>query len=60
MSAALLTPTSMGLLLHATPPEQRPLAVRIWAATGALAAAAGPVIGSLLVLASGPTALAMA
>jgi EmrB/QacA subfamily drug resistance transporter len=52
LGAALLTPTSMGLLLHATPPEQRPRAVRIWAATGALAAAAGPVIGGLLVLAS--------
>src|SRR5260370_18618299 len=52
LGAALLTPTSLGLLLHATPPEQRPRAVRIWAATGALAAAARPVIGGLLVLAS--------
>src|SRR5258708_23368208 len=52
LGAALLTPTSMGLLLHATPTEQRPRAMRIWAATGALAAAAGPVIGGLFVLAS--------
>ena len=52
LGAALLTPTSMGLLLHATPPEQRPRAIRIWAAAAALAAAAGPVIGGLLVLAS--------
>jgi EmrB/QacA subfamily drug resistance transporter len=50
--AALLTPTSMALLLRTTPPEQRPRAVRIWAATGALAAAAGPAIGGLLVQAS--------
>ena len=50
--AALLTPTSMGLLLHATPPEQRSRAVRIWAATGSLAAAAGPALGGLLVHAS--------
>jgi EmrB/QacA subfamily drug resistance transporter len=50
--AALLTPTSMALLLRTTPPEERPRAVRIWAATGALAAAAGPAIGGLLVQAS--------
>lgn len=52
IGAALLTPTSMGLLLHATEPRDRARAVRIWAATGALAAAAGPVVGGLLVLAS--------
>lgn len=50
--AALLTPTSMGLLLHATPQAQRSRAVRIWAATGSLAAAAGPALGGLLVHAS--------
>jgi EmrB/QacA subfamily drug resistance transporter len=50
--AALLTPTSLGLLLHAMPPEGRVRAVRVWAATGALAAAAGPVAGGLLVSAS--------
>ncbi len=50
--AALLTPTSLGLLLHAMPPERRARAVRTWAATGALAAAAGPVVGGLLVSAS--------
>src|SRR5260370_1216349 len=43
---------SLCLLLHATLRELRPRAVRIWAAKGALAAAAGPVIGGLLVLAS--------
>lgn len=50
--AAALTPTSMGLLLTATPPDRRVRAVRIWASTGALASAAGPVIGGLLVSAS--------
>ena len=50
--AALLTPTSLGLLLHAMPAERRARAVRVWAATGALAAAAGPVVGGLLVAAS--------
>ncbi|MPQ99069.1 DHA2 family efflux MFS transporter permease subunit [Modestobacter sp. I12A-02628] len=50
--AALLTPTSLALLLHAMPVERRVRAVRTWAATGALAAAAGPVVGGLLVSAS--------
>src|SRR3954464_1500624 len=50
--AAALTPTSLGLLLAATPAERRVRAVRIWAASGGLAAAAGPVVGGLLVTAS--------
>jgi EmrB/QacA subfamily drug resistance transporter len=50
--AALLTPTSLGLLVSATPPAGRVRAVRIWAATGALAAAVGPAIGGVLVEAS--------
>jgi EmrB/QacA subfamily drug resistance transporter len=50
--AALLTPTSLGLLLTATPPAGRVRAVRIWAASGALAAAAGPALGGVLVDAS--------
>ena len=49
VGAAALTPTSLGLLLAATPIERRVRAVRIWAATGALASAAGPVVGGLLV-----------
>ncbi len=50
--AAVLTPTSLGLLLTATPAAGRVKAVRIWAATGAMAAAVGPVVGGLLVTAS--------
>ncbi|MCU1655441.1 MAG: putative transporter, major facilitator superfamily [Pseudonocardiales bacterium] len=52
VGAAALTPTSLGLLLAATPADLRARAVRIWAAIGALAAALGPVIGGVLVQAS--------
>src|ERR1700704_4178129 len=50
--AALLTPTSLGLVLASYPPERRGGAVRTWTAMGGLAAALGPVIGGLLVTAS--------
>jgi EmrB/QacA subfamily drug resistance transporter len=49
LGAALLVPTSLGLVLAAYPPERRAGAVRLWAATSGLAAAAGPVFGGLLV-----------
>jgi EmrB/QacA subfamily drug resistance transporter len=52
VGAAALTPTSLGLLLAATPDAKKVKAVRIWAAIGALAAAFGPVVGGLLVQAS--------
>ena len=47
--AALMTPTSLGLLLASFPPEHRGGAVRAWTAIGGLAAALGPVVGGLLV-----------
>src|SRR3954468_23766152 len=47
--AAILTPASLGLLLPEFPPEKRGLAIGLWAAVGGTAAAAGPVIGGLLV-----------
>src|ERR671931_121155 len=50
--AALLTPTSLGLILATTPAEKRNGAVRTWTAVGGLAAALGPVVGGLLVAAS--------
>ncbi|MGH2873928.1 MAG: MFS transporter, partial [Solirubrobacteraceae bacterium] len=50
--AALLTPTSLGLILASFPPERRQRAVRSWTAVGGLAAALGPVLGGLLVAAS--------
>jgi EmrB/QacA subfamily drug resistance transporter len=52
LGAALLVPTSLGLVLATYPPERRASAVRMWAATSGLAAAAGPVLGGLLVQAS--------
>ena len=50
--AALLTPTSLGLILATTEPERRQGAVRVWTAVGGAAAALGPVVGGLLVAAS--------
>lgn len=46
--AALMTPTSIGLLLATFPPERRASAVRIWTALGGFAAALGPVVGGVL------------
>ena len=51
-AAALMTPTSLGLLLSAFPPEGRSGAVRTWTAVGGLAAALGPLIGGVLVTVS--------
>ncbi len=50
--AALMTPTSIGLLLASFPPDKRGGAVRNWAAIGGLAAALGPVVGGVLIVAS--------
>ena len=50
--AALMTPTSIGLLLAVYPPERRGGAVRAWAAIGGFAAALGPVVGGILLVAS--------
>ena len=52
MGAAMLLPTSLALLLPGFPPSQRAVAVSIWAAIGAVAAACGPPLGGLLVEAS--------
>src|SRR6476659_1185985 len=49
---AVLLPTSLALLLPEFAPAERPKAISIWAAVGAVAAAAGPPIGGLLVEAS--------
>lgn len=49
VGAAMLTPASLGVVLAATPPEKRAMAVRLWVAFGGLGAALGPVIGGLLV-----------
>jgi EmrB/QacA subfamily drug resistance transporter len=52
VGAALLTPTSLALVLASYPPQRRHGAVRAWTATGGLAAALGPVVGGLLVTVS--------
>ncbi|WP_230205068.1 MFS transporter [Parafrankia elaeagni] len=52
VGAALVTPTSLGLVLAAHSAEHRQGAVRAWTAIGGMAAAIGPVIGGLLVAAS--------
>jgi EmrB/QacA subfamily drug resistance transporter len=52
VGAAALMPTSLALLLVAVPAERRAGAVALWAASGAVAAAAGPPLGGLLVQAS--------
>jgi EmrB/QacA subfamily drug resistance transporter len=49
IGAALVVPTSLGLLLPAFPPEARAGAVGAWASVGAIAAASGPPLGGLLV-----------
>jgi EmrB/QacA subfamily drug resistance transporter len=52
VGAAALMPTSLALLLAEIPLQKRPAAIGIWAATGGIAAAAGPPLGGLLVEAS--------
>ena len=49
VGAALMVPTSLALLLPEFPPLKRSVAVAGWAAVSAVAAAAGPPIGGLLV-----------
>jgi EmrB/QacA subfamily drug resistance transporter len=49
LGAAILVPTSLGLLLPEFPLSQRATATAVWGATGAVAAAAGPSLGGLLV-----------
>jgi EmrB/QacA subfamily drug resistance transporter len=49
VAAALLAPSSLALLLPAFPPERRGAVVGTWGAMGAIAAAAGPALGGVLV-----------
>ena len=52
VGAAMIVPTSLGLLLSAFPQRQHNLVVGIWAGTAAIAGSSGPTIGGLLVQAS--------
>lgn len=49
IGAAMLTPASLSLVLDAFPSSQRSIVVSLWGAVGALAAAAGPGLGSVVV-----------
>jgi EmrB/QacA subfamily drug resistance transporter len=47
--AAAMIPASLAVVLADTPPERRAAAIGAWSAAGALAAAAGPALGGVLV-----------
>jgi EmrB/QacA subfamily drug resistance transporter len=49
IGGAMVTGTSLALLLHSFPPARRGTAIATWAAIGAVAAALGPPLGGLLV-----------
>jgi EmrB/QacA subfamily drug resistance transporter len=49
VGGALMLPTSLGLMLPEFAPHERHVAIGVWAATGGVAAAAGPPLGGLLV-----------
>jgi EmrB/QacA subfamily drug resistance transporter len=52
VGGAMVTATSLALLLHAFPPARRATAIAVWSMVGGVAAALGPPIGGLLVEAS--------
>lgn len=49
LGGAILTPTSLSLVLPEFPVEKRATATSLWTATGAVAAATGPSLGGVLV-----------
>ena len=49
IGAALLTPSSLALVLEAFPMDRRAVVVSLWGAVGGLAAALGPGLGALLI-----------
>lgn len=53
IGAALLTPSSMSIVLAAFPTEKRAVAVSLWGAVGGLAAAVGPSLGSWVTASAG-------
>lgn len=56
VGAAAMTPASLGLLLASLPVKRRAAGARLWAMTGAVAAALGPAAGGGLVQISWQTA----
>lgn len=53
LGAALLTPASMSIVLSAFPIEKRAVAISLWGAVGAMAAAVGPSLGSWVTATAG-------
>ena len=49
VGAAILVPASLALVLQTFPPAKVPMAVAIWGAIGAVAGAAGPTLGAVVV-----------
>src|SRR4051812_48991517 len=49
LGAAALVPASLAIVLSVFPPTRVPVAVAVWGAIAALAAAIGPTVGALLV-----------
>lgn len=49
VGAAALVPASLALVLQTFPREKVPVAVAVWGAIGAIAGAAGPTLGALVV-----------
>jgi len=49
LGAAFLTPTSLSLVLGEFQKEKRAIAVAVWGAVAALAAAVGPALGSAII-----------
>ncbi|WP_153503840.1 DHA2 family efflux MFS transporter permease subunit [Cumulibacter manganitolerans] len=49
VGAAAMVPSSLAVVLQSFPKEQVPRAVAVWGAVGAVAGAAGPSLGSLVV-----------
>jgi len=49
VGGAALVPSSLALVLRATPRERIPVALAIWGATGAVAGAVGPTLGAALI-----------
>jgi EmrB/QacA subfamily drug resistance transporter len=48
-AAAMMIPASLAIVLRDAPPERRAAAIGAWSAAGAMAAAAGPAVGGVLV-----------
>jgi EmrB/QacA subfamily drug resistance transporter len=53
VGGAALVPSSLALVLRATPRSRVPVALAVWGATGAVAGAVGPTLGAALVEGAG-------